>query len=891
MADVVKPITQPVNGDWTPVIKYAAALMDVKLDQNAIDVVLRRIQRESGGNQTIRQQVWDQNMASGNPAQGLLQYVPSTFRVWAIPGYANILSGFHQLLALFNDSNWYNDINRGDGWGPTGHRRRGTLSPIKVAKPKNKWQWPFPSAGEGVFDSTQLFGINPGGEFRKNGFHDGLDFGTSYHPGSQVHAVHGGKIVNKAYASGGIGWYVVTYDKDDGYYIEYQEAFSNASKIIVNVGDEVKTGQIIGYRDTDHLHLGITKSPLPGAFSHAFNNDGTWLDPRIIIKNGIDQNNNTDGGEYLEPGDEGYQPLPIPDYNYEAYNHVSISDEYTYQSAQGDTSHVSIPDDTPTVIDTSTEEQLKLELKHYEWNDQVWDAYTDWKKEGKFDDYEIITTTDSGFLSQDINLEAGLYTVSVLAKANDKNATGIVIDIANKNGDMLTTGVSNDYEVSSEWQQYSLTYELEKAGKIELSLGRGSNYTGKVYFANSVIYEGTYIPKISNVSRITDAKIKFGIVQSAGIQDVDGQNFILPNTPPDFFGQVLSEKGSKNEILPVVIDKNFNRLAVIDNYISFIWTERYYDVGDFEVVVNCSMEKIGLLKRGNYIAREDSNYTGIIEKIEIQTDADGKDLLIISGRFLSSILERRIIDRQTTVSGTLSSNLFKLIDKTIINPDIPERKINNFMVSGVSIGSQYEAQYTGKNLLDTISDVCKTNRIGFKTTLTSDKQFKFDLYEGVDRSYNQISNPYVVFSTNYENLNQSNYVENSKGLVTDVLVAGEGEGQNRKTAWARKEQKKGLDRYEVYKDSRNSSTNNGAISDEDYRKQLTADGLEYITDFSKAFTAEVDFSGYSYRVNLGLGDIVTVQDEEHGIFSNAQIVEVTESISETGEYKVNATFA
>ena len=38
-------------------------------------------------------------------------------------GHTNILSGYDQLMAMFNDSNWASDIRMPGGWGPTGHRR------------------------------------------------------------------------------------------------------------------------------------------------------------------------------------------------------------------------------------------------------------------------------------------------------------------------------------------------------------------------------------------------------------------------------------------------------------------------------------------------------------------------------------------------------------------------------------------------------------------------------------------------------------------------------------------------------------------------------------------------------------------------------------------------
>lgn len=143
------------------------------------------------------------------------------------------------------------------------------------------WGWPFPDVGEGNFMQVQRFG-NDGG-YRQNGFHDGLDFGSVDHPGRDVHAIHGGKVTIKSYM-GGLGNYVVI--SGGGYNVVYQEAFSSASNIIVNVGDTVKVGDVIGYRDTNHLHVGVTKADFNVAVGKSFTNDGTWLDPLELIKNG-----------------------------------------------------------------------------------------------------------------------------------------------------------------------------------------------------------------------------------------------------------------------------------------------------------------------------------------------------------------------------------------------------------------------------------------------------------------------------------------------------------------------------------------------------------------------------------------------------------------------------
>lgn len=282
--------TTAINGDWTEAIKHAAKIMNVNLDQNGLNAVLRRINQESGGSETVTNN-WDSNARAGHPSTGLLQYIQPTFDKWKVQGYEDIHKGFHQLLALFNDSNWLADISVAGGWGPTGTRRvNGPVTDTTTETLTNGWGWPFPDVGEGSFSQAQRFGYDGG--YRTNSFHDGLDFGSVDHPGSEVHAIHGGTVVFKGYM-GGLGNYVVTHSTD-GFNIVYQEAFSSAGQIRVNIGDKVKTGDVIGWRNTDHLHVGVTKADFYDAVKKSFTNDGTWLDPQALIKNGGDGSQSED---------------------------------------------------------------------------------------------------------------------------------------------------------------------------------------------------------------------------------------------------------------------------------------------------------------------------------------------------------------------------------------------------------------------------------------------------------------------------------------------------------------------------------------------------------------------------------------------------------------------
>lgn len=124
---------------WRPEIVRAAKAMGVNPSNRQINGIIAQIQRESGGDAGITQStaVRDINALTGNLAQGLLQYVPSTFRNFAVRGHTNIKSGYDQLLAFFNNSNWANDIQYGNsGWGPRGVRRRengGVVNSLELA--------------------------------------------------------------------------------------------------------------------------------------------------------------------------------------------------------------------------------------------------------------------------------------------------------------------------------------------------------------------------------------------------------------------------------------------------------------------------------------------------------------------------------------------------------------------------------------------------------------------------------------------------------------------------------------------------------------------------------------------------------------------------------------
>lgn len=124
LKDLLGEVKNPVNGDWTPVIKSAAAKMGEHVSDYDIKRILNTIAHESHGDQHITQPGADPDGDGSGPARGLLQFKTMTFNHYKVAGHGNIYSGYDQLLALFNDTNWRGDLRWNGGWGPTGGTKR-----------------------------------------------------------------------------------------------------------------------------------------------------------------------------------------------------------------------------------------------------------------------------------------------------------------------------------------------------------------------------------------------------------------------------------------------------------------------------------------------------------------------------------------------------------------------------------------------------------------------------------------------------------------------------------------------------------------------------------------------------------------------------------------------
>lgn len=355
-----------------------------------------------------------------------------------------------------------------------------------------------------------------------------------------------------------------------------------------------------------------------------------------------------------------------------------------------------------------------------------------------------------------------------------------------------------------------------------------------------------------------------------------------------------------------LLDSKYDAYDVIDKFKSLLWTVRFTKVGEFELYVPADLDVIKRFHEGDYVWIEDSDRLMIIEDINLQTDVEDGDYLIISGRSLESILERRIIWGMTVITGNFQNGIRTLLERNVISPASEKRKIPNFTFKESTdpriTELTVEAQYFGENLYEEIEKLCEEKKVGFRVLPKGSGGFEFSLYVGEDRSYNQIKNPWVVFSPNYENLQASNYLYSKKNLRNATLVGGQGENWNRDTIEVTTDSSAGLNRRETFTDASGVTNDTTGIESDDtlaeeekqeiiqalndqYLEQLQQKGQEELakTSITETFDGEIDASlQYVYGKDFNLGDIVQIGNA-YGMEASTRVSEIVISHDSTGK--------
>lgn len=298
-----------------------------------------------------------------------------------------------------------------------------------------------------------------------------------------------------------------------------------------------------------------------------------------------------------------------------------------------------------------------------------------------------------------------------------------------------------------------------------------------------------------------------------------------------------------------VLDGNLKLTGVVDSYQSLIWCSRYASPGDCELYLDANEENISLLSMGKYLVRADDPLVCKIKKLEIDTDPENGNYLIVTGYDVSSLIDQRIFWGKATVNGNLETFLRRVINSSCASGANSERKFKKdngeqllFLGNEAGFTFTESEQISYKNVGEKIREYCDKYKIGYRAYLDSEKLY-FEFYTGQDLT------GLVIFSDEFENLASSKYVHDRTNLGNVALIAGSGEDYERLTETYGNAT--GLERFEIFADAR------------DIAQKVTWEELTNIYPTTEqGGQGSIAFSGGSYVYKMATIDIQIVDEAQ-----------------------------
>ncbi|HCG4535569.1 TPA: siphovirus ReqiPepy6 Gp37-like family protein [Salmonella enterica subsp. enterica serovar Typhi str. AG3] len=320
-----------------------------------------------------------------------------------------------------------------------------------------------------------------------------------------------------------------------------------------------------------------------------------------------------------------------------------------------------------------------------------------------------------------------------------------------------------------------------------------------------------------------------------------------------------------------VFDLNFNRVGEISEYVNLEIQKNYYTYSELILRIVNTSDALEKLQIDNILTTSTNlNYGYIIEHFEY---SDDESEITIYAYSLNWLLSWRTILKQQTYKGNVEDAIKYYINTNAINTHVNRIIPNLRLAENSGINITVDTSKSGGEVSEYCFSVCEVNEITFDILMNhEDKKYDVYTWQGEDRSTLQNINPHIIFSKEFENVENQNYVYNKVDYKNVAVVAGEGEDVARVVAIAN-DGISGFDRREVYIDARDIQskyTNDNdveiTLTPTEYNNLLIARGSEDLAEYQPIETFESDIvdEQFVFGRDYGLGDKVSVRNDDIG---------------------------
>ena len=348
-----------------------------------------------------------------------------------------------------------------------------------------------------------------------------------------------------------------------------------------------------------------------------------------------------------------------------------------------------------------------------------------------------------------------------------------------------------------------------------------------------------------------------------------------------------------------VYNAALDSVGIVEKYRSLVYTRRYQAAGEAKLLAPYSEHHAQCLSIGNLLLLPGSteavgdlpllqsrSEAVEIENVGITQNANGEELLEVTGRTLMCWLERRVTIKQLVSSAMTGQQLLALL--LAQNATAPTNTKRKFPYASLyarpSYGDAPIADYASTEhaqLLDDVEALLASADLGFRVhTDVNAKTHQLDVYRGQDLTVEQSERNPCIFTMENGVLDTQSYTHDVQAYRTMGYVYGAD-----KTVELNGELS-GLMRREVAvaaTDLAKTYTNDAGTeitrTDEQLTSALRQRGQEQLSQAGQEETMAADL-GQNARVRYGvdydLGDRVTCLNQRWGVALNARITEVTQ---------------
>lgn len=345
--------------------------------------------------------------------------------------------------------------------------------------------------------------------------------------------------------------------------------------------------------------------------------------------------------------------------------------------------------------------------------------------------------------------------------------------------------------------------------------------------------------------------------------------------------------------------------GIVEKIASLIWTRRYWECGEFKLLVPFTEDHARLLVKNNIILKRGDNEAAQIKYVHITKNSQGLEEIEVQGKFLLSWIGKRIVKKQIIAKDNTQSILYRIVRENVTDPADSNRKIAGISIAmddpdaGSGTIDYTSEQYVNAQLAaETAAKAAKLG-IRMRTDARTGKHV-FSVYKGRDLTAgNRAGNAPCIFSQEFDNIVEQEYTDSVENLKTTAFVGGEEkEGVARKVAEVGGSAA-GLDREEVFinatditQEYEEDNGEKATLTDEEYLARLSARGAEKLEQYAEtlAFGSKVNtFANLTYRTDYDLGDRVTCVNKRWGIKIDVRITEIAETYQNNVE-EIDITF-